>query len=201
MLIIFCYKSHIPNFLSPSSLPPNSCTLIFITFNHYLYALSKPLKMFFWTVFLYFCTVLPIDDSFHMVLWCPYHVFLFPNCSQIVLYFSPKAILLGTGSLTNFFSLSGCYFLLSSLFLSYFLAVASACTISTFFQLISNFYMPSFQLFLKPASLSSVRSLLTLFSFHEYWGLSLFFTQMPDCILRDPLHCGCPTPLFQSVLT
>lgn len=51
-----------------------------------------------------------------LFIWCPCLVILFPKCSQVVLCFSPKTVLIRTGHLTNFFFLWGCYFVRSLYF-------------------------------------------------------------------------------------
>lgn len=82
-------------------------------------------------------------------------------------------------------------FFLSFPFISNLLAVASACTFSAFFQIISNFYMPSFHLLLKSAPSFSPMSSYPA-QFPEFSGLSGFLPQMSVFVARGPLHFPCP---------
>lgn len=82
-------------------------------------------------------------------------------------------------------------FFLSFPFISNLLAVASACTFSAFFQIISNFYMPSFHLLLKSAPSFSPMSSYPA-QFPEFSGLSGFLPQMSVFVARGPLHFLCP---------
>lgn len=82
-------------------------------------------------------------------------------------------------------------FFLSFPFISNLLAVASACTFSAFFQIISNFYMPSFHLLLKSAPSFSPMSSYPA-QFPEFSGLSGFLPQMSVFVSRGPLHFPCP---------
>lgn len=79
-------------------------------------------------------------------------------------------------------------FFLSFPFISNLLAIASACTFSAFFQIISNFCMPSFQLLLKSTPSFSPKSSDPT-QFPEFSGLSGFLPQM--FVSRGPLHFLC----------
>lgn len=77
--------------------------------------------------------------------------------------------------MNQIFPLSCCYFFfLLFQFISNFLAIASAWNFSAFFQIISNFYMPSFQLLLKSAPSFTPMSSYPP-QFPEFSGVSVFF--------------------------
>lgn len=82
-------------------------------------------------------------------------------------------------------------FFLSFQFISNFLAIASACNFSAFFQIISSFYMPSFQLLLKSAPSFTPMSSYPP-QFPEFSGVSVFLPQMSVFGPRGPLHFPCP---------
>lgn len=92
---------------------------------------------------------------------------------------------------------------MSSPFLSYLLAIASSSTFSAFLQLICNFYMPSFQLLLKPAPSFSPKSSHPV---KLPWILRPVFFFSPNvCLCSKRPFALClssklsrPTPLFQS---